>query len=310
MNNFDYFVKDLAKLKQIYDVTGDTDSLKSSLEDIANNYRDYFGVGDIFLKLGESYFSAEDNDAGFIFVCLANKYFRDIQNKTVLYMRMAQYHFENGEPDAGEEYLTMLCTKSADNYEESIEMNGLSDLWEKYRHIVDGKVPPPLVLNDLYTPLSPDKCTLQISDITSFPKDELLSAISEHLSEMCAYGECMSHLNKWEKTVYYADTLLTGVGGEGFDGYLYNSGTVFEKAYLAASELGAEGVVSVMDKVRAKFPRKNIPKTPTAIENALEKLNRRGIDFEEEDAEFYDRCESELIECLYAYIKANLNRFR
>lgn len=57
------------------------------------------------------------------------------------YLRNAQYYIEMGDLELGKSYLVKLCCETVDNYEESIGFRELTHVWDKYRHLVEGKVP-------------------------------------------------------------------------------------------------------------------------------------------------------------------------
>ena len=68
--------------------------------------------------------------------------------------------------------------------------------------------------------------------------------------------------------------------------------------------------VKMLDAVAAKFPRGKIPKSMDAIQNALEKLEDKGVDFEEQDDAYYNGVESEFLPKLLAYVLENKKHFR
>ena len=138
----------------------------------------------------------------------------------------------------------------------------------------------------------------------------MLIALSEHVGEMSGCGEELNYLNKWEKTFFYLDELSMEVNSGGFDSYLFHHGEHFPKARKALDDLDAPGMTALLDAVAAKFPRGKVPKSLDAIQNALEKLEDRGVDFEDQDDAYYNGAESEFLPKLQAWVLANKKHFR
>ena len=69
-------------------------------------------------------------------------------------------------------------------------------------------------------------------------------------------------------------------------------------------------MTALLDAVAAKFPRGKVPKSLDAIQNALEKLEDRGVDFEDQDDAYYNGAESEFLPKLQAWVLANKKHFR
>ena len=231
-----------------------------------------------------------------------------IANTTEHFMGLAEAYLAKGETESARACLVLLCRRCS-NYEESLEWHGLTEAWLKHRHLVEGLVEPSLHLYGAQ-PLSPRECTMQIADIFELPEDDLLSALSDHLEELSGSGDALNRLNKWERIAYYADELCREVNSGGFDRYLYYHGAHFEKAYQAMEALSATEVLQILDAVRTKFPRSRIPKTEETLQNAMDALEEKGLDFESEDDRFYTKGEKELIKCLQAYVIENKKRFR
>lgn len=231
-----------------------------------------------------------------------------IVNTTAHFMELAEQYMQQGKVESARACLFLLC-ESVSNYEESLEWNELTDTWNRYRYLVDGLVPPSIVLYSPQ-PKAPHDCTVSIDKILAMPEDELLSALSEHLGEMSANGSSPNSLNRWERIVYYADELWTELNSGGFENYLYYYGIHFEKAYSALETLAAPSVQSILDSVRKKFPKNRIPKSGESIQNELDDLVEQGVDFEQEDERFYSVGETELHQCLLSFVKDNQKYFR
>lgn len=231
-----------------------------------------------------------------------------IANTTAHFMSLAEKYMADGNIEAAKACLILLC-ENCDNYEESIEFNELTEQWQKYRYLVEELVPQSLKFNSV-SPHSPEECTMQIEDILLLPDDNILCALSEHLGELSGEGDSLSSLNKWELIVYYVDELCTEVNSGGFNGYLYYNGLHFENAYNALESINALGVLQILNTIREKFPKKRIPKNEESLQNTIDLMEEKGVDFETEDELFYSTGEKELIKYLLTYIKENKRYFR
>lgn len=306
----DKFLKEIEKIQEQYKTDKNLKKFKNSLTVIALKYKNYFGLGDCLINLAEEeYYQKGDHLAGLTIIKVVHKHFKNIADEVTIYLRMAEYYIENDETDKGIEYLIKLCTETVSNYEESIGFRELTSIWEKYKHLVEGKVPPSVVCNS-GNPIPPEKCTMQIADILNLSNNELLSELSTHLNEMSANGEVISCFNKWEKTVFYIDEMCTEINSGGFSNYLYYYGNHFEKVKTALETIGATKVVELLSEIEEKFPRKKIPKSIDSIQNNLDKMEEKGIDFETEDEKYYSETEMELLEQLVIYVKENAKHFR
>jgi len=233
---------------------------------------------------------------------------RDAGNLTERYLLMAREAIEGGDPDMGRACLMALC-RSISNYEESIEWNGMTDLWERYRYLVEGFVEPSARVM-MTQPKKPSECARPIGEILALSDEELLGELSGHLQELSGNGDALASLNKWERMAWYVDELCMEVNSGGFDAYLSCYGTHFEKAYQALEQMGAVEMTALLDRVRGKFPRSRLPKSCEAIENAVEALEEAGVDFEAEDDAYYGSAEKELLQKLTAFVRENGRRFR
>lgn len=231
-----------------------------------------------------------------------------IVNTTAHFMKLAEQYMQQGKVESARACLILLCDEVS-NYEESLEWNGLTEEWNRYRYLVEGLVPPSVSAHTSQSK-SPQDCTVPIDKILVLPEDELLAALSDHLGEMSGNGSYLLGLNRWERIVYYADELWTEVNSGGFENYLYYYGIHFEKAYQALETLSASGVLSILDSLRKKFPKNSIPKREEPLQNMLDDMEERGVDFEKEDERFYSVGEKELHRCLLSFVKENQKHFR
>ena len=299
----------ISDLARHYWVDGDGNALSSRMEQLLRTYRHIPGTGNFLVLAGEDYILEGDPDAALIFFRAAEQC-ADLNCETMLYLRLAQIHLEKGHQEEGIAYLIKLCTETVDNYEESLGFHGLTDVWEKYKHLVEGMVPPSAAFNSAPRPLSPGECSQSIDDIFALPEDDILSALSEHLNELSASGEELNYLNKWERCVYYLDELSMEVNSGGFDSYLYHHGAHFHKARKALENLDAPEMTDLLDAVAAKFPRGKVPRSQDAIRNALEKLEEKGVGFEGQDDACYGGAERGFLSALLNYVLENRKHFR
>lgn len=299
------FNEEVERIKAQYADTKDPETITSGVRALASR-RNWHPFVDFLIRLGESCIEGDDYQAGITWIMAAGKYFPNVFNKTVYYLRMAQYHFENGDRETGLDYLTKLCKTYGPSTDTLIGLQGMNAVWEPYRHLVEDLLPEPA--DD--TPQPEENAAPSIADILNGPDDDLLTDLSTHLNEICDSGDYLNALNKWERTVWYADELCMEVNSGGFEGYLYYHGTHFEKAYKAIADMGAPNVIALLDAVRAKFPKNRIPKSEEAIQNAMDKLEDNGVGFEDQDDAYYSGLERELLSAMTAYVRANAKRFR
>lgn len=306
----DKFLAEIEEIQEKYKEDKDAEKFANRLSNCASKYKKYFGTGDYLINLAEEeYYPKGDYLAGLSIIKVVHKHFKYIADELTVYLRMAEYYIESGETEKGIEYLIKLCTETVSNYEESIGFRELTAVWEKYKHLVEGKVPPSKVYNT-GNPIPPEKCTMQITDILNLADDEMLSEISTHLNEMSANGEVLSCLNKWEKLVFYINELCEEVNSGGFSNYLYYYGNHFEKVKISLESIGAEKTIELLTAIENKFPRKKVPKNMDSIQNNLDKMEEKNIDFETEDEQYYTSIEKEILNKLTAYILENKKHFR
>lgn len=306
--------KTLENIKECFLLDRDIKKLNYELQYIAKKYCNVKYAFDFFVKYGTELIEAGEKACGMAYFLAIEEYFQEEYDGTAdtvyLYLRLAEYYLENNNTDKGVFYLTKLCTETTSNYEESIEFRELTDIWEKYKHFVAGKVPESKITIGGTSPIAPEKCSMKITDILTLPQEELLTEISIHLNEMSGNGAYLNYLNKWEKLVFDADLVLTQVNSDGFSGYLYYNGNRFANAIKAFEEIGSPKMLELMTSVQNKFPSKKIPKSIDAIQNKLDKMEEKEIDFEEEDEIFYNDAQEELLDKLYEFIMSNQKKFR
>ena len=302
-------ISDFEKIRNDYNASNDLNKLEKSLKKLLHKYRNNYGLLNYYLLFAEECFKANDYNAGIRVVFIVYKSSECIPNETFVFLRLAQYYFENGDISQGEKFLIKLCTETVDNYEESIKFNELTDVWNKYKHYVEGKVPPSVAVNGSVA-LAPEDCSMQITDIFDLDGQDLLVEISVHLSELSANGKELNKLNKWEKTVFYIDEFSEEINSGGFSGYLYYYGTHFEKLATAFETIDSKECLILLECIKNKFPRNSVPKNIDSIQNAIDKLEDKGIDFEAEEDMYFNKYENIIFEKLKEYILNNRKHFR
>ena len=100
------------------------------------------------------------------------------------------------------------------------------------------------------------------------------------------------------------------INSGGFEGYLYYHGTHFAKACQVFDQINADQMVRLMMQIQNKFPGGRIPKSEEAIQNAMDRMEEDGIDFDDEDELYYSSAEKELLDRLTTYVLDNRNHFR
>ena len=313
---YDNFRSEYEQLKQQYSKSKSTQDLTDGIRRLAG-IPDYRPFARYLFFLGNSYMESGDFEAGAACMKSTVACFSYMDHRGVFYLRMAQYHIENGNTKAGINYLVWLCTEVA-NFENQLAMYNLTEIWEKYKPLVADKVTESVTdkvqkpVSDISAPnpKHPSECGQTIAQILSLPKVDILSALSTHLGEMTANGAYLNYLNKWERDFYYVDEVCMEVNSGGFEGYLYYHGIHFTKAYQSFGRIGADQMLLLMDRIKCKFPRSCIPKSEEAIQNVMDRMEEDGIDFNDEDKFYYSSVEKELMDRLTVYVLENQKHFR
>ena len=314
--DYERFNGELEVLGRRYMESKSTELLADGIRRMAEN-SDYHPFAHFFIIHGNACIRRGDWEGGIACMKAAKESFPDIFDYVPYYLRMAQYHIEKGETDAGVEFLLRMCREEK-NYSVYIKVNELTDVWEKYKSLFADRFPELLeeeqtVKEDIVYAVrlkTPAECEKPIAEILALPDDEILNELSIHLQELTGNGDVIQALNKWERTAYYVDELCMEVNSGGFEGYLYYHGAHFEKAYKALEQMGAGQMTALLDRVREKFPRNRIPKTADSIQNTLDRMEEKGVVFEAEDDCYYGGTERELLERLTAWVRNNEKRFR
>ena len=301
------FIKLFEGAKQNYKKTKNAEILYTAFERMAELYCDYFGIGDLFLGYAEELIDNGSYNAGVEIIRIVEKHFKVVANQTLLCIRLAEWEFKNGDAEKGKAYLENLVSK-VDNYEESIEINGLSTVWSKYK----ANLALPKSIHFMKkSPLSPDECTLCIEEIMKLSQDDaLLSELSTHLNELCAYGEQINILSEPERTVFYINEFIEDVNSDGISHYLYYRGDHFRKLFAFVIEMNCSCCLTLLNMIAKKFPRGKIPSNIEKIQNQLESMADHGVDFEAEERIYYEQVEAELVKTLLSYIMNHMDSFR
>lgn len=311
---YNQFRREYEQITQQYSTCRSPEYLIKEIHRLSQN-ENYRFYSHFLIFLGDSYMENGDFEAGAACMKAVEEYFPQFHHYEIFYLRMAQYHIEKGDTETGIDFLFKLCTEVKD-YQARIAINELTDVWETYKsflsdripEFITGQKPAPLDRTPAPQSLSPGECSQSIRQILSQP--DFLADLSNHLAERTANGAFLNGLNKWERVFYYSDELCREVNSGGFEHYLYYHGTHFSKACQAFSLIGAEQMVSLMGQVQRKFPNSRMPKSQQAIQNAVDRLEDSGTDFENEDELYYSSAEKKLLECLKSYVKDNAEHFR
>ena len=306
VSSVENFIRLFEGTKKKYKKTKDASALYAAYERIAELYGDRFGVGDLILGYGEELIDSGSYDVGIELVRIVERCFKAVANQTLLCIRLAEWEFENGNAEKGKTYLQRLACR-VDNYEESIAANELTDVWNKYRMNLD--LPKSVNLYEK-APLSPDECTLAIEDIMQLPQDELLLRLSEHLNELCAYGERTELLSVAEQTAFYIDEFIEDMNSDGLSHYLYYRGDHYEQLLSSVARMDCPSGQALFGLISKKFPQGKIPRDGEKIQSALEKMEKRGIDFEDAEQIYFEKAEKELLSSLIEFVTANSASFR
>lgn len=316
LRDIENFRREFEQLKQQYALSKSPEDLVSGIRRASEN-PSYRHFGQFFFHLGNSYMGDGDLEAGAACMKAALDYFSYVDHHGIFYLRMAQYHIEKGDPQAGVGYLVRLCTE-VKNLEVHMAAYDLTEVWEKYRRLYALQLPERTPAQkqkaapepEVPQPKQPSECGQTVEQILQLGEDDLLSSLSQHLDELSGYGEALNRLNRWERCVYYADEVCREVNSGGFEGYLYYHGTHIAKAQQAFAQINAKQALSLTEQIARKFPGGSVPKSEGAIQNAMDQLEEREIDFEDEDAAYYSTAEREILDCLVRFVRENQNHFR
>ena len=242
----------------------------------------------VLTVLGDRLIRDGENEKGIILLknALKRPSYGGYTDGITLFMRLAENEFIHGNVEKGVEYLTHVCENEASNYVEAINFRELTDVWDKYKKYVEGKVRVSAELLEK-TGKTPDECVKTIGDILSnLNENDLMADLSYHINEICGDGEELTNLNKWERNFFYVDTLWSEVNSGGFESYLSSYGNYFDRTVKVAQAMGINELVELLEKIKAIFPKEKIPKSTERIEAMILKNE---LDFDEVDGEFYNK---------------------
>lgn len=263
----------------------------------------------VLTVLGDRLIRDGENEKGIILLknALKRPSYGGYTDGITLFMRLAENEFIHGNVEKGVEYLTHVCENEASNYVEAINFRELTDVWDKYKKYVEGKVRVSAELLEK-TGKTPDECVKTIGDILSnLNENDLMADLSYHINEICGDGEELTNLNKWERNFFYVDTLWSEVNSGGFESYLSSYGNYFDRTVKVAQAMGINELVELLEKIKAIFPKEKIPKSTERIEAMILKNE---LDFDEVDGEFYNKMNQIISEKMMRYVMENKNKFR
>ena len=304
------FEKKFKEIKKEYEENKDAKISRNSLQKLASEYRKHYGACMIFMEYGTEIFDCGEKEHGYKILQIGLNTFKDTYEDTGLYLRFVQYFMENDEVEKATEYLMKICN-NVPNYDESIEWSGMSAVWEKYKYLVEGKVPLPVSQQEPAIK-SPEECSKKITEILKLEPNDLLISLSEHLDEMSDYGEEMVYLNKWEKVFYDVDSMLSEIGSGGVDCWLHSYGHRYAQTKKALQTVEADMALDFLAEIEKRFPKGKVPKSYDKLEAILDDMIDNDEDFEEEETAFYYNAgvEGELVDCLYRFVMENKKKFR
>lgn len=298
------FLTDFSSAKRNYKKQKDVTILKKDVEAISAELYEYFGIGDVLLAWGEELFSSGDRDAGIAVFKILEKHFENnIANKTLLFVRLAEFEFNNQNTDDGKEYLLLAC-RSIDNFEESIQNNELGEVWKKYRHYVEDEISH----SASDKPLAPEECSQHIDEIIKLPQDELFSVLSEHLDELSANGKRLDLLSKQELNVYLIDEFVITINSDGLENYFAYCAQHFIGLCSALEQIGCTEAQELWNKIKDKISK--VPINDPKFEKALLQVADRDVNFENEEAFYYKKVEKKLLSKLSQYVLKNTEFFQ
>lgn len=287
---YETFQKLFMGINEQYQVDQNQTKLEKALYALARKYKKYNVAAMVYVNYGDELIVKGQNELGIRYLQIATEIFGQYADEITCLLRFAEYYIEKGETEKGISYLMKLCCETTSNYEESIEFRELTQVWERYKPLVEGKVPESM--NSFTSkPLAPAECTMQIQDILNLPEDGLLRELSIHLYEMSGCGNYLNCLNKWERLVFYLDTLCVDINSDGIEHFVEYHGTHFKQTKKAMKELGLENGMQLLEQVQKKM-KKHIE------------------DFEDEEVLYYKLVEHDLLAGLYQYVMQNKTRFR
>lgn len=285
------FLKEFKHVNEKFEEDHQKEKLEDSLYELTKRYKENYAVCLEVVDYGEKLMDLGKKELGIRYLQIAQEALGEYVDDITFFLRSAEYYIDKGEVELGTAYLIKLCCETTSNYEESIEFRQLTHVWEKYKYLVEGKVPASVNVNEKTRPLTPDECTMQIADILQLPEDSLLLELSTHLYELSGAGESLNYLNRWERGVFYLDLLCTDINSDGIEHFTEYHGKHWKQTKKAMEGLNIEKGVLLMDQIHNK-------------------MKKHVEDFEDEEAFYYEFVEKELLEKLYQYVIENKERFR
>lgn len=281
------FTKLFPQLKVLFEGENGKEEVERILPDVFKKHRDNYAICVDIVDYGDALMGQGKLEVGIRCLQIARDFWGSYVNDVTYYLRSAEYYLELGETELGISFLIKLCCETSTNFEEIIEICELTPVWKKYKHLVEGKVPASL----FDKPLAPEECSMQIEDILQLQEDELLSELSMHLYELSRNGESLNYLNRWERLVFYLDSLCTDINSDGIEHFVDYNRKRLKPTRKAMDELKIEHGVILLDRIQ-------------------EKMKKHVEDFEAEESFYYEFIERELLEKLYQYVIDNKERFR
>jgi len=311
---FDAFYAAFGDVKARYLSTKNLPEFEEKLREIAREYFDIDTINLIYFECAQTLSEMHDDDAEIMIYRIMEQELKYYSiNEMDMYLKSAHYYFTRGDEVQGREWLFKLCREDClpTNYEEAMEWRKLTELWDKYGHYLDGKIPPSVPSFQKAAAIAPEDCTLQITDIFAQKEDDLLLNLSNHLYEMSGQGDSMNYLNKWERVFFDVDNMVTDIGSDGIPHFLTSHGHRFTQTRRALEIVGAEKALQLIDMIAAYFPKGKVPKSDEKREMIVNDIMDSEESFDAAEA-FYENqnIECELVDAEYRFALANKNKFR
>lgn len=139
------------KLINIEDTVNDLNNVttEKELTRFFKKYRKVQFIDVVAVNYAEELIKGSDYEKGIMIIkgVYESKYLPFLSDETTVYILLARHYIENGNVEKGKELLVKIANETTDNYEESLDFRGYLDIWNKYKHLVEGEIKEPVCLN-------------------------------------------------------------------------------------------------------------------------------------------------------------------
>ena len=299
------FLKQFSAIKCSYKNTKDVISLKNSIIMILEEYKEYYGIGDLLLMYGEELISSGEQVSGISVLKIIRDFRVDVANQTLLYVRLAENAFFNGNTYECRDFLLLWLDK-VDNYEESIEINGLQSVWERCRHLVENEIRKV----EFSAPTDSHECSVTLNDIIELPQDEFIYAMSERLDELSADGKRLDLLSGQEFFVFLINEFIEDINSDGLEHYFSYNSAHFIDLYRAFCDVGCADAKELWNKINKSILSYFDLDENSGVEKVLSKIADSEINLDEEESFYYEKVEKNLLRDVYRYVLKKQSCFK